>query len=133
RMLYNPELKGAMNFVPGVMALVLTLICVLMTAVSIVREKETGTMEVLLVSPVNPFLIIISKAVPYLFLSVINLIVILILSVTLLDVPIKGSVVLVFAESVLLIITALSLGLLISNVTRSQQAAMLVSMMGMLV
>ncbi len=133
RMLYNPELKGATNFVPGVMALVLTLVCVLMTAVSIVREKETGTMEILLVSPVNPFLVIISKAIPYLFLSIVNLSVILILSVTLLDMPINGSILLLFAESILLIITALSLGLLISNVAQSQQSAMLISMMGMLV
>lgn len=133
RMLYNPELKGATNFVPGVMALVLMLVCVLMTSVSIVREKENGTMEVLLVSPINPVLVIVAKAIPYLFLSIINLSVILILSVTLLDMPINGSIVLLFAESILLIITALSLGLLISNLTQSQQAAMLVSMMGMLV
>ncbi|GIL23870.1 MAG: transport permease protein [Bacteroidota bacterium] len=133
RMLYNPELKGATNFVPGVMALVLMLICVMMTAVSVVKEKETGTMEVLLVSPFNPFMVIISKAVPYLFLSIVNLAVILILSVTLLDMPINGSVLLLFAESILLIITALALGLLISNVAQSQQAAMLISMMGMLV
>lgn len=133
RMLYNPELKGATNFVPGIMALVLLLVCVLMTAVSIVKEKETGTMEILLVSPVSPFLVIISKAIPYLFLSIINLSVILILSVTLLDMPINGSVFLLFSESTLLIVTALSLGLLISNVAQSQQAAMLISMMGMLV
>ncbi len=133
RMLYNPELKGAINFVPGIMALVLVLVCVLMTAVSIVKEKEMGTMEVLLVSPINPFMVIISKAVPYLLLSIINLAVILILSVTLLDMPIKGSLVLLIAESILLIITALSLGLLISNVAKSQQVAMLISMMGMLI
>jgi ABC-2 type transport system permease protein len=132
RMLYNPELKGATNFVPGVMALVLMLVCVMMTSVSIVREKERGTMEVLLVSPFNPFLVIISKAVPYLFLSLINLVVILVLSVFLLDMPINGSVLLLFAESTLLIITALSLGLLISNNTDSQQTAMLISMMGMM-
>ncbi len=133
RMLYNPELKGAINFVPGIMALVLVLVCVLMTAISIVREKEMGTMEVLLVSPVNPFIVIISKAIPYLLLSIINLAVILILSVTLLDMPINGSVWLLVAESILLIITALSLGLLISNVAKSQQVAMLISMMGMLI
>lgn len=132
RMLYNPELKGATNFVPGVMALVLMLVCVMMTSVSIVREKETGTMEVLLVSPFNPFLVIISKAVPYLVLSLLNLIIILVLSVFLLDMPINGSVLLLFAESTLLIITALSLGLLISNNTDSQQTAMLISMMGMM-
>ncbi|MBS1731300.1 MAG: ABC transporter permease [Bacteroidetes bacterium] len=132
RMLYNPELKGATNFVPGVMALVLMLVCVMMTAVSVVKEKESGTMEVLLVSPFNPFLVIISKAIPYLFLSLINLTVILVLSVTLLDMPVNGSVLLLFGESALLIITALSLGLLISNVTQSQQSAMFISMMGIL-
>jgi ABC-2 type transport system permease protein len=132
RMLYNPELKGATNFVPGIMALVLLLVCVLMTAVSIVREKETGTMEVLLVSPFNPFLVIVSKAIPYLVLSLINLTVILILSVTLLDMPMNGSVLLLFGVSTLLIICALSLGLLISNVTQSQQSAMLIAVIGMM-
>src|SRR5690606_2362829 len=126
RMIYNPELKGTTNFVPGVMALVLFLISVLMTSVSIVREKESGTMEVLLVSPFNPILVVISKVVPYFFLSLINLIIIILLSVYLLDMPIKGSVVLLFAESALLIITSLSLGLLISNSTASQQTAMLI-------
>ncbi len=132
RMIYNPELKGTTNFVPGVMALVLMLVCVLMTSVSIVREKELGTMEVLLVSPFHPFLVIVSKAVPYFILSLINLSVILVLSVHLLDMPIKGSLFLLFAESALLILTALSLGLLISNVTSSQQSAMLISLLGML-
>ncbi len=132
RMLYNPELKGATNFVPGVMALVLMLVCVMMTSVSIVREKERGTMEVLLASPFDPLLVILSKAVPYLVVSVLNLIVILLLSVFLLEMPINGSVLLLFAESTLLIITALSLGLLISNITNSQQTAMLISMMGMM-
>ncbi len=132
RMLYNPELKGATNFVPGVMALVLLLVCVLMTSVSIVREKETGTMEVLLVSPFNPFLVIISKAVPYFFLSLVNLTVILVLSVFLLDMPFNGNIFLLYGESSILIITALSLGLLISNSTQSQQAAMLISLLGML-
>jgi ABC-2 type transport system permease protein len=132
KMIYNPELKGTTNFVPGVMSLVLLLVCVLMTSVSIVREKELGTMEILLVSPFNPLFVIISKAVPYLVLSIINLIVILLLSVYLLDLPIKGNVILLFAESMLYIITALSLGLLISNITESQQSAMLISLMGML-
>jgi len=132
RMIYNPELKGTTNFVPGVMALVLFLISVLMTSVSIVKEKESGTMEVLLVSPFNPFLVVISKAIPYFFLSLINLAIILILSVHLLDMPIKGSIVLIFAESSLFIITALSFGLFISTITSSQQAAMLISLMGTL-
>jgi ABC-2 type transport system permease protein len=132
RMIYNPELKGTTNFVPGVMALVLFLISVLMTSVSIVKEKEKGTMEILLVSPFNPLLVVVSKAIPYFFLSLINLSVILILSVYLLDMPIAGSILLIFAESSLFIITALCLGLLISTLTASQQAAMLISLVGTL-
>lgn len=132
RMLYNPELKGATNFVPGVMALVLLLVCVLMTSVSIVKEKEKGNMEILLVSPMNPFTVIIAKAVPYFFLSLINLTVILVMSIFLLKMPINGSLVLLYLESSLFILCALALGLLISNSTESQQAAMLISLMGML-
>ncbi|MGN6194688.1 MAG: ABC transporter permease [Ginsengibacter sp.] len=132
RMLYNPQLKGAPNFVPGVMALVLLLVCVLMTAISIVKEKETGTMEILLVSPFKPVLVIIAKAVPYLLLSLINVVSILLLSVYVLGVPVKGSVLLLLAESTLFIITCLTLGIFISIKTNTQQVAMLVSLMGML-
>lgn len=132
RMLYNPELKGATNFVPGVIALVLFLICVLMTSVSIVREKEMGTMEVLLVTPMNPLLVIISKTIPYFFLSLINLTVILLMSVYLLDMPINGSIALLYGVSCIFILCALSLGIFISNATQTQQAAMLLSLMGML-
>lgn len=132
RMLYNPELKGATNFVPGVMALVLLLVCVLMTSVSIVREKEKGTMEVLLVSPMNPFTVIIAKAIPYFFLSIINLTVILLMSIFLLDMPMNGSFLLLYFVSGILILCALSLGLLISNISETQQTAMLLSLMAML-
>src|SRR6185369_6219559 len=125
-------LAGAPNFVPGVMALVLMLVCVMMTAISIVKEKETGTMEVLLVSPFKPILVILSKAVPYLILSLINVASILLLSVFVLDLPVNGSVLLLFAESTLFIITCLSLGIFISVKTNSQQVAMLISLMGML-
>jgi ABC-2 type transport system permease protein len=132
RMLYNPQLKGAPNFVPGVMALVLMLVCVMMTAVSIVKEKETGTMEILLVSPFRPILVIISKTVPYLLLSLINVVIILLLSVFVLDLPVNGSVLLLFAESILFIITCLTIGIFISVKTDSQQVAMLISLMGMM-
>jgi ABC-2 type transport system permease protein len=132
KMLYNPQLKGVHNFVPGVMALVLMLVSVMMTAISIVKEKETGTMEILLVSPFKPVLVILSKAVPYLFLSLINVASILLLSVFVLDLPINGSIVLLFAESTLFIITCLTLGIFISIKTKSQQVAMLISLMGML-
>lgn len=132
RMLYNPQLKGVHNFVPGVMALVLMLVCVLMTAVSIVREKETGTMEILLVSPFKPIVVIISKTIPYLLLSIVNVITILLLSVFVLDLPITGSIALLMAESILFIITSLAIGILISVKTNSQQVAMLISLMGMM-
>lgn len=132
RMLYNPQLKGAPNFVPGVMAMVLLLVCVMMTAIAIVKEKETGTMEVLLVSPMKPAFVIISKAVPYLVLSLVNLSAILLLSVFVLDVPVKGSLMLLLAESTLFIVTCLTLGILISIQTNSQQVAMLISLMGMM-
>jgi len=132
RMLYNPQLKGAPNFVPGVMALVLMLVCVMMTAVSIVREKELGTMEILLVSPFRPAWVVLSKAVPYLMLSLGNVVSILLLSVFVLKLPIRGSVPLLFLESTLFIITSLSLGLFISVRVKTQQAAMLISLLGML-
>lgn len=131
RMMYNPQLKGAYNFVPGVMSMILLLICTMMTSVSIVREKELGTMEVLLASPAQPLKVIIAKAVPYLFLSIINISTILLMSYFVLELPIRGSLVLLFAESVLFIITSLSLGLLISTITDSQRTAMFVSLVGM--
>ena len=130
RMLYNPQLKGAPNFVPGVMAFILLIICVLMTAIAIVREKETGTMEILLVSPMKPYIIILAKAIPYFILSILILISILILSITVLDLPIKGSLLLLFAISIIFIITNLLIGIVISIVTDSQQTAMLISLIG---
>ncbi len=132
RMLYNPQSLGAPNFVPGVMAMVLMLVCVMMTAIAIVREKETGTMEVLLVSPFRPSWIILSKAAPYLLVSLINLAAILLLSVTLLDLPVKGSLLLLVAESTLFIFTCLTLGILISIQTSSQVVAMMISLGGMM-
>jgi len=132
QMLYNPELRGAPNFVPGVMALVLMLVCTMMTSVAIVREKEMGTMEILLVSPFKPLYIIISKLAPNLLISVVNLIVILVLSDIFLDLPVKGSLLLLVAGSVLFIMTCLSIGLLLSISAKTQQAAMMGSLMGMM-
>ncbi len=132
RQLYNEEQNGSLNFVPGVIALVFMIVCTTLTSASVVREKEVGTMEVLLVSPVRPIMVLIAKAVPYLVLSIVNFIIILALSVSLLGVEVRGSLLLLFAESVLFIITCLSLGLLISNQTGSQKTAMLISMVGMM-
>ncbi|MEY8760270.1 ABC transporter permease [Chryseobacterium tongliaoense] len=132
RQLYNEEQNGSLNFIPGVIALIFMIVCTALTSVSVVREKEMGTMEILLVSPFKPVMVLIAKAIPYLVLSLVNFIIILLLSVYLLDVEIRGSLLLLFAESILFIITCLSLGLLISNITDSQQTAMLISMMGMM-
>lgn len=131
RMLYNPQLKGAYNFVPGVMAMVLLLVCTMMTAITIVKEKEMGTMEIILVSPMRPQLVVIAKAVPYLLLSLVNIATILILSVTALEVPINGSVLLLIGESILFTLVSLSLGLLISAGAASQQTAMFISLVAL--
>lgn len=132
RMLYNPQLKGAYSFVPGVMTLILMLLGAMMTSVSIVKEKETGTMEILLVSPMKPLLVVLSKAVPYLVLCFVDVIIILLMAVYVLDMPIVGSVPLLLAESLLFIFTALSLGLLISAIVDTQQVAMFISLVGFL-
>ena len=131
RMLYNPQLKGSYNFVPGVMAMVLMLVCAMMTSISIVREKEMGTMEIILVSPIVPIRVVIAKMVPYFLLSAVNIASILLLSVFVLDVPIQGNLVLLVSECLLFTITVLALGLLISSITDSQQIAMLISLMGL--
>ncbi|NCU03843.1 MAG: ABC transporter permease, partial [Chitinophagaceae bacterium] len=131
RMLYNPQLKGAYNFVPGVMAMVLLLVCTMMTAITIVREKEMGTMEIMLVSPMRPQMVVIAKAVPYFLLSSINIASILLLSVFALEVPINGSLLLLVAESLLFTLVSLSLGLLISSAAGSQQVAMFISLVAL--
>jgi ABC-2 type transport system permease protein len=131
RMLYNPELKGAYNFVPGVMALVLMLVCTMMTSIAIVKEKEMGTMEVILVSPLKPFRIIFAKTIPYLLISILNIVSILLLSVYALDVPVAGSIWLLMLESILFTITSLSVGILISNSVQTQQTAMFTAMMSL--
>lgn len=127
KLLYNPQMKSAYNFVPGVMGLILMLICAIMTSISIVREKETGTMEVLLVSPAGTLFIILSKSVPYLILSLVNLTTILLLAVLVLDVPVAGSLAALVGVSMLFIFVSLALGLLISCVAHTQVVALLAS------
>ncbi len=125
--LYNPQMKSAYNFVPGIMGLIMMLICTMMTSISIVREKETGTMEVLLVSPVRPIYIVVSKMVPYFVLSCINLATILLLSVFVLGVPVAGSLAALWLVSLIYIIANLSLGLLISTMAQQQVIALMFS------
>ena len=131
-LLYNSEMRAPYYFVPGVMGLVLMIICALMTSVSIVREKEFGSMEVLLTSPVNPITILLSKTVPYFTLSIFNVITILLLSRFVLGVPLLGSVSAIFFVSLLFILVSLLLGMLISTITDNQTAAMLISGAGLL-
>jgi len=132
RMLYNPQLKGAYTSVPGVMGMILLLISAMMTSIAIVREKELGTMEILLVSPMKPWLVVISKVIPYFIISLINVATILILSVFVLGLPIEGSLFLLIGSTIIYIFCALSLGILISTVTETQQAAMLISLLGLM-
>lgn len=132
RMMYNPELRSANLFVPGLIAVILMLISALMTSISITREKEMGNMEILLVSPLKPYHIIIGKVLPYLVLSLVNVVTILILAEYLFDVPFRGSYFFFFAEAILFILTALALGVFISAVANNQQTAMMVSLAGLL-
>lgn len=132
RLLYNPEMRSTYTFVPGVMGLVMMIICTIMTSISIVREKERGTMELLLASPLKPTTVLLSKTVPYLALSFVNLVSILILAVFVLQVPISGSLWLLLFVSTIFIFLSLSLGLLISTLVNTQVTAILISGIGML-
>lgn len=132
KLLYNPSLKAAYNFVPGVMGMIILLICAMMTSVSITREKERGTMEVLLVSPMKPIYVILSKTVPYFLLSAINLLTILLIAVFVMEVPIVGSLSLLIILSLLYIFVCLSFGILISSIVQTQLAAMVISAIGLM-
>jgi ABC-2 type transport system permease protein len=132
KMLYNPELKGVFMFVPGTITVLLMLISAMMTSISIAREKELGTMEVLLVSPLKPAQIVVGKVIPYVFLAFINAITILLLGFFVFGMPVRGSIVLLLAETLLFIIMSLSLGIFISTVSKTQQIAMLISMVALM-
>ena len=132
KMLYNPQMRSAYNFVPAIMGMLLMLVCAMMTSISIVREKEKGTMEVLLVSPVKPLMIIVAKVIPYLVLAIAILVIILLMGRFVLGVPLAGSLFWILVISVIYILLALSLGLLISNVAQTQLVALLLSAMVLL-
>lgn len=132
KMLYNPQMISAFNFVPGVLGMILILICAMMTSIAIVREKEKGTMEILLVSPMKPIYSILSKLAPYFVLSCINFVSIILLSVFVLQVPVAGHLGTLIFVSLLYIIVSLSIGMLISTLVTTQLAAMLISGMGLM-
>jgi ABC-2 type transport system permease protein len=132
RMMYNPELKGVYMFVPGLMAMLMMLVCALMTSISITREKELGTMELLLASPLRPIQIIIGKVFPYVFIAFTNACIILLIGNLVFGVPVVGSIGLLLLENLLYIIMALSLGIMISTITNSQQIAMMISLVALM-
>lgn len=132
RFLYNPAMKGAYNFVPGVLGMIILLICAMMTSISIAREKESGTMEILLASPMKPGTIILAKTIPYFTISCINLATSLLLSVVVLGVPIRGSIIALIAVSLVYILLALLIGVMISTIANSQLVALLLSGMGLM-
>lgn len=132
QMVYNPGLKSVYMFVPGIMAVILMLISALMTSISIAREKEIGTMEVLLVSPLRPLQIVAGKVFPYLLLSFLNALIIILLSITVFGLPVSGNMALLLLVCLLFILLALSLGILISTIAASQQTAMFISMIGLM-
>lgn len=129
KLLYNPQMKSTYNFVPAIMGTLLMLVCAMMTSISIVREKEKGTMEVLLVSPTKPLMIIVAKLVPYLVLAFTILSIILLMSSFVLGVPIKGSLFWIYVGSTIYILLALSLGILVSTIAETQLVALLISAM----
>jgi len=131
-MRYNKELKSVYMFVPGVITIILMLVSAMMTSISITREKELGTMEVLLVSPVKPWQIIIGKVVPYVLLSFISAVIILLISYFVFEMPFSGSLLLLMSVTLLFVVLALSLGVFISTVSKTQQVAMLLSMFALL-
>ena len=132
RMLFNSALNSAYHFVPGVMGLVLIIICSIMTSVSIVREKETGSMEVLLASPLNSYTMMLAKMVPYLVISMVNLASFLIVSTFLLGVPIRGDLLPLCTLSLSYILLALAIGLFVSTVATDQAAAIMIAGIGMM-
>ena len=130
RMRFNPTRESKNLFVPGLMAFVLTIISSLMTAISLTREKETGTMEALLVSPLRPWEIIVGKVTPYLAIGFISVIAVLVEALLVFHVPLRGSVLLLLFEGALYILVSLSLGILISARTSSQRVAMMFALLG---
>jgi ABC-2 type transport system permease protein len=132
RMRYNPTLESSHLFVPGLVAFVLTIVSALMTAISITREKETGTMEMLLVSPIRPTAIVAGKVMPYIVLGFVSVLLVLVAARTVFGVPLRGSLVLLLAESGLYIVTALALGIVISTVAPNQRTAMIAALAGLM-
>lgn len=132
RMRFNPTLESAHLFVPGLIAYVLTIMSAMMTAISITREKETGTMEMLLVSPIRPTAIVAGKVMPYIGLSFVSVLLVLVVAWSVFGVPLRGSLALLLAESGLYIVTALALGIVISTVVPNQRTAMIAALAGLL-
>ncbi|MFC1509601.1 ABC transporter permease, partial [Candidatus Omnitrophota bacterium] len=128
RFLYNPNLKGANFVIPGLVAVILMMVCALLTSITISREKETGTMDILFVSPVHPYEIVIGKVFPYIFISIVDAVFILVFSKLIFDIPVKGDLILLLGLSTLFIYCALSIGIFISSIAPTQQVAMMAAL-----
>lgn len=133
KMLYNPQIKSAYSFVPGLMGMLMMIVCAMMTSISIVREKERGTMEILLISPLKPTSIILAKAVPYFVVSMTDVVLIMLIAVFIMGVPVAGNLLTILVLSVVFTLAALSLGLLISSIAADQQTAMIMALVGLMV
>jgi ABC-2 type transport system permease protein len=132
KMLYNPQMKSSYSFVPGLMGMLLMLICCMMTALSIVREKERGTMEILLISPLRPLTIVAAKAIPYFVISLVDVVLIMLVSHFVMGVPVAGNLLTILLVSAMFTLSCLALGLLISTVASDQQIAMMISVVAMM-
>lgn len=131
-MRYNPQLRSAFHFVPGVIGIVLMLVCSMMASLAIVKEKESGTMEVLLVSPVRPSVIILSKLIPYLLIAMLDVVIILLISIYILNVPVAGNIFLLFISATILAVASLALGMVVSVLTKNQKSAVIISIVGLM-
>lgn len=132
RMRFNPTLESVNLFVPGLIAILLTVVSALMSAISLSTEKERGTLEILLVSPLRPWQIIVGKVLPYLVFGFVNLASVLLAAWLVFGVPFRGSLLLLLAESLLFIVVSLALGVLVAAVTSSQRTAMVGALMGLM-
>ncbi|HEY6952616.1 MAG TPA: ABC transporter permease, partial [Bacteroidota bacterium] len=125
RVWFNPELKSRNFMVPGVLALLLMVMTMILTSLAIVKEKETGKMEQLVVTPIKPYELMIGKLAPFLIIGVIDVVLVVLFTNVFFDLPVKGSFALLMGLCMIFLMTTLGLGLFVSTISRTQQQAML--------
>ncbi len=127
RVWFNPDLKSRVYFVPGVIVILIALVTIMLTAMSIVREKEIGTMEQLMVTPMRPFELILGKLLPFAVAGIFEVAIVVVAALAIFSIPLRGSILLLFGCSVLYLLSTLGVGLFISTISRTQQQAMMSS------